>query len=102
MSNAPNEPLSSIHTEKGLLDGFVLGGAAYGILLTLFVQCVSALTQNPRAGRIRWGYVVYIIFMFALGNVGYFTRLRFIQTVFIDNRNSPQGGPIGWDAANYS
>lgn len=72
-----------------------------GVLLTLFVQCMHALTQNPRGGKILWHYVVYVFVMFALGNIGYFTHLRFIQLAFVDDREYP-GGPLGYQAAHYT
>ncbi|TFY65788.1 hypothetical protein EVG20_g5311 [Dentipellis fragilis] len=101
MSYAPKEPEALINRERGLFVGYILGAGAYGVLLTLFVQCISALTQTKQMKRVRWGLVAYVFFMFALGNVGYFTHLKFVQSIFIDNRNFP-GGLLAWDAANYS
>ncbi|KZV61845.1 hypothetical protein PENSPDRAFT_618662 [Peniophora sp. CONT] len=98
---APDEPESLIIKERGVLSGIGLGLAAWGILFTLAVQCVSALLPRARRETGKATLLVYVVVMFALGTVAIFLHLHWVQEFLIDNRNFP-GGPLVYDATFYA
>ncbi|KZV64550.1 hypothetical protein PENSPDRAFT_668999 [Peniophora sp. CONT] len=103
VSYAPDEPQAVIIKERGVLSGMGLGLAAWGILLTLTVQCVPILYSNlSRRNRVKNGSLLaYVLVMFSLGTAAIFCHLHWVQQFLIDNRNFP-GGPLAYDAAFYA
>ena len=118
---APDEPEEFFVQERGVLAGIGLGLAAWGtypinffgralthalvmntgILLTLAVQCISALYPRARRETGKATLLAYVIVMFSLGTVAIFCHLHWVQEFLIDNRNFP-GGPLAYDAAFYA
>lgn len=72
-----------------------------GILLTLTVQCVSALYPRARRETGKATLLVYVVLMFALATIAIFMHLHWVQEFLIDNRNYP-GGPMAYDAKFYA
>ncbi|KLO13649.1 hypothetical protein SCHPADRAFT_915187 [Schizopora paradoxa] len=97
----PGESISDIRTEQSLLDGTVIAGAAYGIHLTLFVQCFQLLCQRRRDRQRNWGLLLYICIIFSLGTVGFGGQIKFNEMTFIQDRDFP-GGPLGFNFGEYN
>ncbi|KAI0317230.1 hypothetical protein OF83DRAFT_1083743 [Amylostereum chailletii] len=101
MSYAPDEPESVLNSERGVLAGIGLGLAAWGVLLTLAIQCVSSLTPSLSSKPLHRYLFAYVFLMFSLGTIAIFTHLKWVQEFMIDNRNFP-GGPLAYDAKFYA
>jgi len=111
MSYAPlGESISDIRTEQSLLDGTVIAGAAYGVHLTLFVQCFQLLFSqsfqkptgpNQNRQSPQWFLLSYIVLLFSLGTIGFGGQIKFNEMTFIQDRNFP-GGPLGFNSAMYN
>jgi len=97
----PGESISDIRTEQSLLDGTVIAGAAYGIHLTLFIQCFQLLSQRRRDRQKNWGLLFYICILFSLGTVGFGGQIKFNEMTFIQDRDFP-GGPLGFNFGEYN
>jgi len=92
----PGESLRDIRVEQSLLDGTVIGGAAYGVHLTIFIQCIDVLSQRPKDGVLNWRLIVYVCGVFSLGTVGFGAGMKYNEKTFIDDRNFP-GGPLAFN-----
>lgn len=94
-SFAPNESASDLFQERANLDGAVAGGVTEGILIMLCWTCLRQLTDGKRLKQINWGLVSYVVLMLSL-STGYIgTNTKYVEMMFIDDRNFP-GGPVGF------
>ncbi|KAJ2929654.1 hypothetical protein H1R20_g7447, partial [Candolleomyces eurysporus] len=98
----PGETPADLWIERSNLAGIVIAGVAYGILFTIFVQCILSLrTSNPQKKRqARW-LAAYSCVIFILATCGFAANVKFIQMTFIDYRNYP-GGPNGFTFDFYT
>ncbi|RXW17958.1 hypothetical protein EST38_g7901 [Candolleomyces aberdarensis] len=105
----PRPTLSSEYTpnvdlwmERSNLVGLIIAGVAYGILFTIFIQCILALHTNNghRKTQARW-LTGYSCIIFLLATFGFAGNTRFIQMTYIDYRNFP-GGPNDFTLAFYT
>ncbi|KZV68916.1 hypothetical protein PENSPDRAFT_502472 [Peniophora sp. CONT] len=98
---APREPVSVLQIERGIFIGTLLAWGAWGVLLSVTIQCVTALWRNIRHGKRRHRLLlVYVVLMTSLATVGVSLGAKWQQTFFIDNRMYP-GGPMAY-YAKYS
>lgn len=107
---APRVPYWEYLGEKTNFAGFLIGAIFYGIVITLFFQCMGALLNpaNHIRGGIKWGLVAHSVAMFAFVTV--FTALNLdLQSIsYIDNRDYPGDsfmfppGPLGYQFLVYS
>ncbi|TEB33420.1 hypothetical protein FA13DRAFT_1708233 [Coprinellus micaceus] len=79
--------------ERSNLAGIMIACVAYGILFTLFVQCVYLL-RNSVVARTKQAKMlsVYSFVLWVLATLGIAGNIKFIQMTYIDYRNYP-GGP---------
>lgn len=92
MSNpSPVESSFDLYNERTIIDGLFLGAIAYGVHLTLFIWGMSILFRKKRSVR-DYCWMVYIILLFIMGNIGNGTNIKVGEDTFINMRNFP-GGP---------
>lgn len=105
MSYAPNVPPLLLYAEKAWLQGTLVAGVAYGVVLTLFSICVPHLAAKPKRNyphaKRRWWLLLYISACFILGTLNIASEAKMAQLAFIDNRNYP-GGPAMYEIAMYA
>jgi len=94
----PNEPASTVLAEEAWLQGALVAAIAYGVLLTLFCQCVYLFLKLKRHSscttKLPFIVVVFLVFMFSTFFTG--SNLKFTQQAFIEDRNYP-GGPSAYE-----
>lgn len=106
MSNTswtPSEPSDVLFSEKTWLQGAILTGVGYGIVFTLFTQCLRALLLNiNRENRKqRIFFLVYISILFILGTLFMAACAQMTQLSFVQYRNYPTG-PSGYENDEFS
>jgi len=99
--------------ERGLIDGYVIGGVSFGsnkfnstpsstklihpfigLLLTLFIQCFHTLSWGGmQKGMTKTPLLGSICALFALASIGHWSQLKIIEKSFVEDRNFP-GGPF--------
>ncbi|KAJ7061280.1 hypothetical protein C8F01DRAFT_1057842 [Mycena amicta] len=89
------ETSADLWIERSFLDGFVLAGIGYGVLLALTWQTLYSLLNRPK-GKTPWGLVAYAAMIFALATIGYGGATKINEEEFIDDRDAP-GGPSGYE-----
>ncbi|KAF9447761.1 hypothetical protein P691DRAFT_638943, partial [Macrolepiota fuliginosa MF-IS2] len=87
----PNESPHDLYNERTIIDGLFLGAIAYGIHLTLFIWCFYLLLQKKKSRSVYF-LMLYVLLLFAMGNIGNGTNIKVGELTFVDNRNFP-GGP---------
>ncbi|KAG7097755.1 hypothetical protein E1B28_005076 [Marasmius oreades] len=97
----PQEPPQLIWLENASFAGNTMGGICYGMTFVLFFQCVFAIINSPNKDA-RKPMLLYVIFMFALGTIFTAGNLNLQQHSYIDFRNFPGGGPLGYALSQYS
>ncbi|KAL5522482.1 hypothetical protein ACEPAG_8498 [Sanghuangporus baumii] len=85
--------LEDKHLLRSILNGTVLGGAAYGIHFALFFECMHLLVFRSKES-IKWHLVIFVSVNFILGSVQFGTQMKFTEIIFVDNSGGP-GGPLG-------
>ncbi|TFK24220.1 hypothetical protein FA15DRAFT_756680 [Coprinopsis marcescibilis] len=95
-----NSSAEDIFTEQCILNGLILAGVAYGILFTIFYQCIFVILERTKRRPAKW-LLVYTIAMFVLATTGFGANTKFIQLTFIDYRNYP-GGPNAFTVEEYN
>nr|GAT45337.1 predicted protein [Mycena chlorophos] len=85
--------------EKSYLDGYALGAASYGVMLTLTWQTLYAFLSMPKA-KTPWCLVLYTITLFILATIGFGSATKINEQSFIEDRDAP-GGPAGWQALSF-
>ena len=119
---SPDTTMTEVRTEQALIDGTVIGAAAYGELeksfydhghcrsvdilhigvhLTLFFQCFAILVQRKPYGKNNWSMLAYICVLFTLGTVGFGGQVKFNEMMFVQYRDFP-GGPLGFNFGMYN
>ncbi|KAH6873675.1 hypothetical protein BKA70DRAFT_1577693 [Coprinopsis sp. MPI-PUGE-AT-0042] len=78
-------------TERSNLNGLIIAGVAYGIVFTLFSQCVFMIASRDRRWMSKW-VIYYAIALFVAATIGFAGNTLFVQMTYIDYRNIP-GGP---------
>ncbi|KAH6899457.1 hypothetical protein BKA70DRAFT_1115407 [Coprinopsis sp. MPI-PUGE-AT-0042] len=78
-------------TERSNLNGLIIAGVAYGMVFTLFAQCVAMIASGSRHWKARW-VMYYTIALFVAATIGFAGNTLFVQMTYIDYRNIP-GGP---------
>lgn len=91
----PSESALVLFNERTWLAGMVLTAVAYGVVLTLFVNCTHVLiktmrTNNHKALKMFW--LVYISLMLLFGTLYVGAAAKMTELSFIDYRLFP-GGP---------
>ncbi|TFK47279.1 hypothetical protein OE88DRAFT_1636850 [Heliocybe sulcata] len=88
-----NETESDIWFERSNIDGAIVAGVGYGVHLTLFIACFSALwTQRTCRPRYSQAMLSYIALLSIMGTISFATNTRFNEMTFVDDRDYP-GGP---------
>ncbi|EEB95995.1 hypothetical protein MPER_04946, partial [Moniliophthora perniciosa FA553] len=100
----PQEPDAIIWLENAGFAGNIMGGIFYGIVLTLFFQCVAAILnpKNKQPAGPKQVMLTYVFFMFSMGTIFTALNLNLQQRSYIAFRNFPEGGPIGYSLSQYS
>lgn len=97
-------------SEKENLTGNLVGPIFYGIVVTLFLQCMGALL-NPASnarGYMKWGLVAHTVAMFLFVTVYATINLNLQSISYVDNRGYPGSGdilppgPFGYQSLTYS
>ncbi|RXW13579.1 hypothetical protein EST38_g12273 [Candolleomyces aberdarensis] len=94
------ETPTDLWMERSNLIGLIIGGVAYGILFTIFIQCILVLRSNNGGRRNQW-LMVYSGAVFLLATFGIAANTKFVQMCYIDYRNYP-GGPNMFTVDFYS
>ncbi|KAF7376505.1 hypothetical protein MSAN_00066500 [Mycena sanguinolenta] len=72
--------------------GDVVVGTAYGIQLTLWVNCALFLWKRGKHSRLSMLLLIYMTTMLLIESLFVAVQARTVQFIYIDNRNYP-GGP---------
>ncbi|OBZ67518.1 hypothetical protein A0H81_12740 [Grifola frondosa] len=104
-SYAPDEPYSDIVNERTWLQGGILTGVGYGVVVTLFTMCFHLLFMSIRLGRPNRQknivLLVYISVISILGSLFMGSNSAFTDLAFVDDRNFP-GGPNAYENSMFS
>ncbi|KAJ3738336.1 hypothetical protein EV360DRAFT_58185 [Lentinula raphanica] len=102
----PQEPSVLIWLENTSFAGNIMGAIFYGVVLTLFIQCVIAIVNNRKKPKIQTKKSIimlcYVCFMFAMGTLFTAGNMNLQQRSYISFRNFPDGGPLGYGLSQYS
>ena len=79
----------------------ILNFSYLGIVFMLFFQCASAILNSSNKSA-RKPLLAYVTFIFSLGTVFTALNLNGLQDRYIQFRNFPGGGPLGYGLATYS
>lgn len=103
MSNTPDESSIQLFTEKTWLQGAIMTGVAYGVVLTLFIMCFYLLiSRRTRSNSHRnIAFLIYITTMFIMGTLFMAACAEMTQLSFVDNRNY-SGGPAQYESDMFS
>jgi hypothetical protein len=102
MSNsswAPDEDAYTLFVEKTWLQGSIVAGGSYGIVVCLSLSCIHALLFRPRSVSDYWRSMAlsgYVVIVFIISTLFVVANSIMTQLAFIDNRNYP-GGPSVWE-----
>ncbi|KAG1718563.1 hypothetical protein EDD22DRAFT_941914 [Suillus occidentalis] len=105
MSYRPNESNAQIYAEGAWLQGAIVTGVLYGVVIVLAAMCWRSLW--PRAQPRGTGYkknrflLCYVAFLFVVGTIYVAFNAQITQMGFIDNRLYP-GGPSAYEEATSS
>ncbi|KAJ2917551.1 hypothetical protein MD484_g2883, partial [Candolleomyces efflorescens] len=95
-------PDVDLYMERSNLIGLVIAGVIYGILFTIFVQCVLSLrSSSAHKKKQAMIFTVYSCIIFILATFGFAGNTKFVQMTYIDYRNFP-GGPNDFTFAFYT
>ncbi|KAK0466160.1 uncharacterized protein EV420DRAFT_1510226 [Desarmillaria tabescens] len=86
--------------EKTNLNGMALALIAYGILLSMVLQCYQGLFALRRQEK-QWWMWIYVSAVLVLATIGIAGNQRFIQMTYIDYRDYP-GGPNAFTLSFYA
>jgi hypothetical protein len=95
MSYRPNESSTQIYAEGAWLQGAIVTGVFYGVVIVLSAMCWRSLW--PRAQYHSTGYkknrflLCYVAFLFVVGTIYVAFNAQITQMGFIDNRLYPGG-----------
>ncbi|KAH7921923.1 hypothetical protein BV22DRAFT_1018335 [Leucogyrophana mollusca] len=105
MSWRPDESSVQLETETAWLQGCVLTGVAYGVVLMLVTMCIQTLWARIRTPSTRTRKSVFLLFyvivIAMLATILFVTNTAFVQMGFINNRNYP-GGPAAYIETMFS
>lgn len=98
-----NETSYQIFVEETWLLGAMISNVAYGVELTLFVQCFYLLAKqmNHRNSKRQISLLVFISIIFIFGTLFVGGSTKFAQQAFIEYRNFP-GGPAAFEEVMFS
>ncbi|PBK76494.1 hypothetical protein ARMSODRAFT_1078617 [Armillaria solidipes] len=96
----PGESSHDLWVEKTNLNGMALALIAYGILLTMVLQCFQGLFALRKEEK-QWWIWIYVSAVLVLATIGIAGNQRFIQMTYIDDRNYP-GGPNAFTLSFYA
>ncbi|KAG1822352.1 hypothetical protein EV424DRAFT_793301 [Suillus variegatus] len=105
MSYRPDESNALIYAEGAWLQGAIVTGVLYGVVIVLSVMCWRSLW--PRAQSHATGYktnrflLCYVAFLFVVGTIYVAFNAQITQLGFIDNRLYPDG-PSAFEEATSS
>lgn len=105
MSYRPDESNDQIYAEGAWLQGAIVTGVLYGVVIVLSAMCWRSLW--PRAQSHGTGYkknrffLFYVAFLFVVGTIYVAFNSQITQMGFIDNRLYP-GGPGAYEEATSS
>ena len=90
----PDEPASTLFSERAWLSGAILTGVGYGVVITLYFFCfrqlLKTMDQSNRLHRI--SLLVYITLITLFGTFFVAACARMTELSFVDFRLFP-GGP---------
>ncbi|KAF7376501.1 hypothetical protein MSAN_00066000 [Mycena sanguinolenta] len=86
------ESAATIQYERNFIAGDVIVGTAYGIQLTLWVNCALFLWKRGKHSRLSMLLLIYMTTMLLIESLFVAVQARTVQFIYIDNRNYP-GGP---------
>ncbi|KAK0209099.1 hypothetical protein DFS33DRAFT_503470 [Desarmillaria ectypa] len=96
----PGESTHDLWVEKTNLNGMALALIAYGILLTMVLQCFQGLFALRTQER-QWWMWIYVSAVLVLATIGVSGNQMFIQMTYINYRNYP-GGPNAFTLFFYA
>lgn len=105
MSYRPDESSTQIYAEGAWLQGAIVTGVLYGVVIVLSAMCWRSLW--PRAQSHGAGYkknrflLCYVAFLFVVGTIYVAFNAQITQMGFVDNRLYP-GGPSAYEEATSS
>ncbi|KAH7925433.1 hypothetical protein BV22DRAFT_1195168 [Leucogyrophana mollusca] len=89
MSQGPDEPLFEVESNTAWLQGSILTGVAYGVVLVLFAMCIQTLWVRVRTRSTRTRnsifLLLYVSVIFILATLLFVTNSAFVQTGFIND-----------------
>ncbi|KAL0059241.1 hypothetical protein AAF712_014019 [Marasmius tenuissimus] len=97
----PQEPYELVLIENADFAGNLVGGICYGIIVVLVFQCAAAVLSSSNK-NMRIPMLIYVAFMFALGTIFTALNLNGLQDRYIQFRNFPEGGPLGYGLSQFS
>ncbi|KAF6755424.1 hypothetical protein DFP72DRAFT_1122027 [Ephemerocybe angulata] len=98
----PGLSSADLWMERSNLIGLVIAAAAWGVLFTIFVQCIVQLRKTGSSReRHSWALMAYSCLLFTFATLGFVGNTRFIQMTYIDYRNYP-GGPNAFGFEQYT
>ncbi|KAH7918947.1 hypothetical protein BV22DRAFT_1100026 [Leucogyrophana mollusca] len=105
MSYSPSETASQLYAEETWLQGALLTGVGYGIVLALFWLCFRTLWKRIKVKDANYRrnvfFLVYASVMFILGSLFMGSNCDFTQLAYINQRNFP-GGPAAFEEQMFS
>ncbi|KAH7908984.1 hypothetical protein BJ138DRAFT_1090304 [Hygrophoropsis aurantiaca] len=105
MSYSPDETAAQIFAEQTWLQGALLSGVGYGVVLALFWLCFRTLWKRIKVKdanhRRNVFFLLYSCVMFMLGSLFMGSNSDFTQLAYINQRNFP-GGPAAFEEQMFS
>ncbi|KAH7928341.1 hypothetical protein BV22DRAFT_1044714 [Leucogyrophana mollusca] len=105
MSYSPNESPAQLFAEGTWLQGAIVTGVCYGVVVVLFLMCCQSLWRRINSRDIGYKknmfFLAYVIFIFALGTIYMAFNSQITQLGFINNREYP-GGPADFESNTSS
>jgi len=98
----PDETSLQLFQDEGWLQGGIIGSAAYGVALCLFVQCAHALIKrmSRREYRRYLPFFIFVCVVFILSTLYEVSLDLFTQLAYARDRNFP-GGPGNYEAVEF-
>lgn len=103
MPYAQDETSREIFMDGTWLQGAILTGVTYGVVLTLFIMTTRLLIQQMTSAtyKRRLFFLAYITCIFILGTLYMISAAGMTQLAFINDRNFP-GGPSNFEKIMFS
>ncbi|KAG1740467.1 uncharacterized protein EDB91DRAFT_1248351 [Suillus paluster] len=105
MSYRPDESNEQFYAEGAWLQGAIITGVLYGMVIVLSAMCWRSLWPHTRSNATGYKrhrfFLCYVTFLFLVGTIYVAFNAQITQMGFIDNRLYP-GGPGAYEEATSS